>query len=386
MVLFNGVVYLTYASHSDQQPYYGEILGYDATTLQLVKTFNTTPNDTGGEAGIWQSGAGPAIDAAGNMYIVTGNGAFDQHTSPNASATDWGESVLKLPTNTTGEILVPFSDTTRWFTPSNWSQLNSGDSVNHLPGDRDLGSGGMLLLPDQTQGNHVHIMVGGGKAGVLYVLDRDRLGGLNPNDSSAIQEIIEPQGTSLFVTPVYFNGNIYYAPDGGHLEQRQVRFDPVTGNYVSPTAITSTARAPFKGAGVFISSNGSSNGVVWTLGNALTAYDATNVTNPIFNANTQVPGVGGQCTTAKFSLPIAANGKVYYTCFNGQTNLGYLFVSGLFPSTIGIPAAPSNATAVANSSSQITVSWTNNATNQQGFTPIDRHRRWRGRSPGSENR
>lgn len=370
MILYNGVVYLTYASHSDEQPYYGEILGYDASTLQQVSTFITTPNDIGGEAGIWQSGAGPAIDASGNMYVVTGNGAFDQNASSFNTATDWGESVLKLPTNTTGAIPLSFSDTTSWFTPSNWAQLNSGDDdvTPNLPGDRDLGGGGMLLLPDQTQGSHTHIMVGGGKAGVLYVLDRDSLGGINANDSSAIQEILEPSGTSLFVTPAYFNGNIYYAPDGGSLEQRQVQYDATTGDYISPTAITSTVNAPFKGAGVFISSNGTSNGIVWTLGNALTAYDATNVTNPVFNATTNVPGVGGQCTTAKFSLPIEANGKVYYTCFNASTNIGYLFVSGLFPAAVGTPAAPTSLAAMANSSSQITLSWTNNASNQSGFT------------------
>jgi fibronectin type 3 domain-containing protein len=370
MILYHGVVYLTYASHSDEQPYYGEILGYDATTLQQVSTFITTPNDVGGEAGIWQSGAGPAIDESGNMYVVTGNGAFDQNASSFNTATDWGESVFRLPTNTTGAIPLSFSDTTSWFTPSNWAQLNSGndDVTPNLPGDRDLGSGGMLLLPDQTQGSHTHIMVGGGKAGVLYVLDRDSLGGINANDSSAIQEILEPSGTSLFVTPAYFNGNIYYAPDGGSLEQRQVQYDATTGDYVSPTAITSTVNAPFKGAGVFISSNATNNGIVWTLGNALTAYDATNVTNPIFNATTNVPGVGGQCTTAKFSLPIEANGKVYYSCFNASTNIGYLFVSGLFPAAMGTPAAPTGLTAMANSSSQITLSWTNDATNQSGFT------------------
>lgn len=369
MILYNGVIYLTYASHSDEQPYYGEILGYNATTLQQVSTFITVPNNTGGEAGIWQSGAGPAIDASGNMYVVTGNGVFDQNASSFTTATDWGESVLKLPTDTTGAIQLPFSDTTSWFTPSNWAQLNSGDNqvTPGLPGDRDLGSGGMLLLPDQTQGSHTHIMVGGGKAGVLYVLDRDSLGGINANDSSAIQEILEPSGNSLFVTPAYFNGNIYYAPDGGALEQRQVQYDATTGNYISPTAVTSTVTAPFKGAGVFISSNGTNDGIVWTLGNALTAYNATNVTNPIFNATTNVPGVGGQCTTAKFSLPIEANGKVYYTCYNAGTNIGYLFVSGLFPAAVGTPAAPTGLTAAANSSSQITLSWTNNATNQSGF-------------------
>jgi large repetitive protein len=366
MVLYNGIIYLSYASHSDQTPYYGEILGYDASTLSLVKTFITTPNGQGGAAGLWQSGAGPAIDAFGNMYLITGNGPFDQIGQQN----DWGESVLKLPTNSpAAQMPLPFSDTTSWFTPNNWSQLNSGTSAGLAP-DRDLGSGGMLLLPDQTQGSHTHLMVGGGKAGVLYVLDRDSLGGLTANDTTAVQEIVEPSGTSLFVTPAYFNGNIYYAPAGGHLEQRQVQYDPTfePPHYLSSTAITSTVNAPFKGAGVFISSNGNSNGIVWTLGNALTAYDATNVTNPIFNTNTNVPGIGGQCQTAKFTLPIEANSKVYYTCFNANTNIGYLFVSGLFPVAVGTPPAPSNLTAVANSASQITTSWTNNSTSQTGFT------------------
>ncbi len=58
MVLYNGILYLTYASHSDVGPFYGEILGYDAKTLQLLKTFITTPNVLGGEAGIWQGGGG----------------------------------------------------------------------------------------------------------------------------------------------------------------------------------------------------------------------------------------------------------------------------------------------------------------------------------------
>ncbi|WP_035347938.1 malectin domain-containing carbohydrate-binding protein [Edaphobacter aggregans] len=367
MVLYNGIIYLAYASHSDETPYHGEILGYDATTLQLVKSFIVSPNDM--EGGIWQSGAGPAIDSEGNLYVVTGNGAFDQAPSQYTGATDWGESVLRLPTNTAGEILIPFSDTTSWFTPSDWAQLNNGGPG--LANDRDLGGGGMLLLPDQP-GNHPHIMVGGGKAGVLYVLDRDNLGGLTQDDAAAIQEIIEPAGTSLFVTPAYFNGNIYYAPDGGSLKQRQVQYDPATGNYISTSAITSSVHAPFKGAGVFISSNGNNNGVVWTVGNALTAYDARSVANPIYNVTTNVPGTGGQCTTAKFSLPIAVNGKVYFTCFKSSQvpGPGYLFVYGVFPQAAGSPNAPSNLTASATSSSQITLNWTNNAGSQSGFTFI----------------
>ena len=107
MALYNGVVYLAYASHSDTPPYHGEIMGYDATTLQLVKKFITSPNGNGNpEGGIWQSGAGPAFDADGNLYVIVGNGAWNQLNS--SYGTDWGESMLRLPT--TGTFGVSYAD------------------------------------------------------------------------------------------------------------------------------------------------------------------------------------------------------------------------------------------------------------------------------------
>jgi hypothetical protein len=125
MALYNGVVYLIYASHSDTQPYHGELLGYDATTLALVKTFITTPN--GSEGGFWAAGAGPAADSQGNLFLSVANGSFDQTASAFTQGTDWGESVVKLPTNTTGQIPLSFSNTLNWFTPNNWDFLNRGD-------------------------------------------------------------------------------------------------------------------------------------------------------------------------------------------------------------------------------------------------------------------
>ena len=363
----NNIVYLTYASHSDEQPYYGEILGYDSKTLQLVKTFIATPNVNGGEAGIWQSGAGPAMDSSNNLFFMTGNGSWDTNGN-------WGESALKIsPSTSSGiQISIPSSQTQNWWTSIDWSLFNDNPTTN--TNDLDLGAGGLLLLPDQS-GPHAHIMVGGGKEGTLYVLDRDVLGGQVQGDTNVVQQIVGGNGLPIFTTPAYFNKNIYFAPDGGHLEQFQVQFDSTTGNYLSssPVAI-STVNAPFKGQGAFISSNGNTNGIVWTVGNALTAYNATNITNPIFNAPTQVPvpGNNDQCTTAKFSIPIEKNGKVYLTCFdfvqsNNQVvrNNGYLVVYGLLPTPTGSPSPSSSLTAVANSSGQITLKWTNPSGNNQ---------------------
>ena len=52
--------------------YHGWLLSYDAATLGLRSVFNATPGGTDG--GIWQSGAAPAADAAGSVYLSTGKG------------------------------------------------------------------------------------------------------------------------------------------------------------------------------------------------------------------------------------------------------------------------------------------------------------------------
>lgn len=354
MTLHNGVVYVSFASHSDSQPYHGEVIGFDKTTLQIVKKFNAAPN--GNEAGIWQSGAGPAFDSAGNMFLAIANGSFDQNSPQNG--TDWGESILKIDTSGTGSLgLNLYSNPLNWFTPNIWNSLNGGDL--------DLGSGGLCLLPDQA-GPHTRIMVGGGKGAVLYVVDRDNLGGIHTPDN-AIQEIPEVDRDWLFVTPAYFNGYIYYSPSGGPLEQRAVGYNPVDGSYISTTPITSTDTFNGKGRGCFISSSGTTNGVVWILtGGGVRAYDATNVSgSPIYSANSTLPGnIGTQNT--KFSLPMVANGKLYYTAYD-NTNTGHLLVSGLIVTGTSKPILPTNALAATNSSRTITVTWTDNSTNEAGF-------------------
>ena len=146
-------IFCIYASHSDETPYYGEILVFDAGTLQLVKQFNDLPNDGGMAGGLWQSGAGPAMDASGNLFVITGNGEFDQKTNSYTTATDWGESVLRLSTTGAGtQLNVSFSDTTSWFTPYNWGALNMGG--NGAAPDRDLGGGGLLPPPRASRFPH----------------------------------------------------------------------------------------------------------------------------------------------------------------------------------------------------------------------------------------
>jgi hypothetical protein len=156
LLLLNGIVYSAWGSHGDNDPYHGWLIGHDAQTLALVSVFNTTPN--GGRGALWMSGGAPAADVNGNVYIATGNGTF---ALTGSGSPGYGDSVLML--TPSGGLNV-----TDFFTPWNQATLDVTDA--------DLGSGGVLLLPDQP-GPYPHLMVTAGKPGAIYLIDRDDMGG-----------------------------------------------------------------------------------------------------------------------------------------------------------------------------------------------------------------
>ncbi|WP_433975609.1 malectin domain-containing carbohydrate-binding protein [Tunturiibacter lichenicola] len=371
----NNIVYLVYASHSDEQRYYGMVLGFDGSTLNLTHSFVTTPNGAtkldpsthnglnngGGEGGIWQGGASAALDENQNIIFVTGNGPFDQ--DPSSGSMDWGETALKLPAAMAGQqqYQLAMSDTSSYFTPSNWFTLNSGGGS--IPGDSDLGAGGPLLLPAQ-QGDHPHMMMFGGKAGVWYLIDRDVLGGILQNDAQALQELAEPRAPQLTITPSYFNGAVYYAPSGSPMVKRLLVYDNVNNvTTISTTPIVGTGgNVNAKGSSPFITSSGTSNGIVWGLDGNVHAYDANTMQRlgTAFNNDITAPDGSGRCQTTKFSTMIVANAHAYYTCYSGTTE-GFLVVAGLKSAAAATPAAPTGLSAQTISSTVINLNWTNNA-------------------------
>ena len=139
LALVNGVVYIAYASHGDQQTYYGWVVGYNASTLAQSGVFNDDPSSAFG--GIWMAGGAPAADSGNNLYVITGNGNFN-------GTTQFGDSFLKL---STGSSIGASS----FFTPSNEASLNSSDS--------DLGAGGAAILVDQASSPVPRLLIGGGK-------------------------------------------------------------------------------------------------------------------------------------------------------------------------------------------------------------------------------
>ena len=258
LILYNGVVYIGFGSHGDNQPYHGWLLGYNATTLQRVFAFSSTPNGEGG--GIWLSGGAPVIDSSGNFFFATGDGTF----SANSGGTDYGDSFLKLSvTGATGTVLD-------YFTPHNEGTLNT----NNL----DLDAGGLILLPDQP-GAHPHLLVSSGKDGSITLVDRDNMTHFHTTDQNP-QTLVNvfPFGTPLpgnYSSPVYFNGNVYFAPVADVLQMFRLNNGLLT---TAPTS-TSPQSYPYPGGALAISANGNSNGILWAVQKnngpgTLRAYDA----------------------------------------------------------------------------------------------------------------
>ena len=307
LALVNGAVYVTWASHGDNDPYHGWIIGYDAASLAPVTTYNLTAN--GSRGGVWMGGAAPAADSANAIYLSTGNGTFDRDSS-SAPNTDLGDSVVKL---TTASGLSP-SD---WFSPFNQSDLESAD--------RDLGSSGVVLLPDQSSGT-AHLLVTGGKEGRLYLLNRDSMGHYcgsctsSSGDTNTVQSFSAT--SALFGTPAFWNGALYVA---GLSDQLLVYpFSSTTGRFETTPSSQSPNTFPFPGATPSISSQGTSNGIVWALDTSqygppknsggpaiLYAYDATNLATELWNSSQAANNRDRAGNAVKFSVPTVANGKVY---------------------------------------------------------------------------
>jgi hypothetical protein len=275
--LFNGYLYVAFGSHGDNGPWHGWVMAYDATTLQQTGVICLSPNGFGN--GVWGAGAGLPIDtvnASGRLFLSAGNGSYTSYP-PLSSNVDYGNSIVRLDLG--DGSLTPGSA----FTPFNQASLTNGDS--------DQGSGGNLMLPDQP-GAHPHELVQVGKEGRILVLDRDDLGGYAPggNSNTNIIQDIPKQTAGLWSTPAYWNNHVYMWGNGDVLK----RFDLADGLLSITPVDSANVQSLFPGASPVISSNGSSNGIVWAVrtdsynsnGSAiLYAFDANNLSSQIYESN-----------------------------------------------------------------------------------------------------
>ncbi len=302
LLISNGVVYTTWASHCDNGSYNSWVIGYNEST-QAQSVINLTPD--GGQGGIWMAGAGPAADASGNIYFLIGNGTFDTTLTGNfPSGGDYGNSFMSLSTSS-GLAVADY------FTMDN--------TVSESTMDEDLGSGGALLLPslNDAMGNSHQLAVGAGKDGTAYVVDRANMGEFNMS-SNAVYQMLPLGGNQVFSTPAWFNNTLYYGPVGSPLTAYPFSDGSFSSSLAFSTSQSFGVNCANTGATPSISASGPTNGIVWVLDTpcnnsvhlpaVLYAFDAGTL-NKLYDSTQNTSENFGNGIT--FPTPTVANGKVF---------------------------------------------------------------------------
>ncbi len=312
LLLSQGTIYTSFTSHCDVPPYSGWVIAYSESNLAQTAVFNAAPNSGGGGPSIWMSGGGPAADAAGNVYLLTANGAFETTLDANGfpDQSDYGNSFLKL-ASSGGTLSVA-----DYFTMYN--------EVVESNSDQDLGSGGILLLPDLTDATNTtrRLAVGAGKDGNLYVVDRDNMGKFNASANNNWQVLIDALGGGIWSTPAYYSSTVYYGPNNGPLMAFSISNARLAAASSSATSFTYPGTAPA------VSANGSTGGIVWAHENAspavLHAYDASDLTHELYNSSQAANGRDQFGAGNKFITPVIIGGKVFVGTQNGVAVFGLL--------------------------------------------------------------
>src|ERR1700689_177856 len=313
LLLSNGTIYTSWTSHCDDAPYGGWIISYAQSTLARNGILNIAANSSAGPA-IWMAGGGPAVDSSGNIYLLTANGAFETTLDAKGfpSGQDFGNSFLKISSAAAGLSVLDF------FTMSN--------EVAESNADQDLGSGGELLLPDMTDSTNTirHLMVGAGKDGNIYVVDRDSMGKFNPSSNRNYQTLNGVLPGGIWSTPAYFNGTLYYGDVSGTLKAFAISSAKLG---TTPQSQSATQFA-YPGTAPSVSANGTANGIVWAHENTATAvlhaYDATNLAHELYNSNQAAANRDQFGTATKDIPPAVADGKVFVGTTNAVAVFGLL--------------------------------------------------------------
>ena len=290
LLLQDGILYIAFSSHCDEQSYHGWVFAYDAKTLAQKGMINTTPG--GSKGGIWQSGMGLAGDGKGNVLFCVGNGSMGANLGYNVVRATVGASGLT--------VADRFQDT---------SAMSSGNDLDLTAGVVFLGNSGLI--------------VSGGKEGKINLLD--------PMNLKATKQSIDANAGEL-------HNFAFWGGSEGPMIFIQGDEGPVTGYKLAGGMLTMAAKNTVRsttghmghpGGILTVSSNGAmpGTGVVWvSMGVApgdawhestagqLLAYDASDVSKaPLFR--------NAYGTFAKFSPPMVANGKVYQATFSSKINV-----------------------------------------------------------------
>jgi hypothetical protein len=313
LLLADGMIFTSWASHCDNGEYTGWVIAYNAATLQQEEVLNVTPN--GSDGAIWMSGAGPAADSEGKIYLLDANGTFDSTLNSEGFPIngDFGNGFLKLSTGG-GKLVVE-------------DYFNMHNTTAESNADQDLGSGGAVVLPDfkDHAGNTWQLAVGAGKDGHIYLVNRELMGKFNTkNDSGIYQELDKSLAGGVWATPAYFQSTVYYGAVGDSLKAFSIVNAKLVGTPISKTAATFA----YPGTTPSISANGASRGIIWAVesrgsdAGVLHAYDARNLRSELYNSNQA--GNRDNFSDNKYITPMIANGKVFIGTPSGVMVFGLL--------------------------------------------------------------
>ncbi len=317
LLLENGVVYTSWSSNYDTAPYTGWVIGFKASDLSVASILNIDPAgqptssflDDGSGNSFWNSAAGPAADAAGNIYNISANGPFD----PNLNAAgfpangDYGDSFLKM-TPSPGALKV-----TDYFSPADQQLLADSDI--------DLGSSGIALADEPgPNGTIEHLAIGSDKQGDVFVVNRDAMGKFNTSGDAVLQELPNELGGGLYGAPTVFGGNVYFGAVG-----QPIRMFWFVNGLLVPMGQTANAFG-YPGATPTVSSDGVADGILWATENTpnavLHAYLAADPSVELYNSNMAPDGRDWFGAGNTFITPVVADGKVFVATATGVAAFG----------------------------------------------------------------
>jgi hypothetical protein len=313
LLLANGNVYAGFGSFCDYGANLsrGWLLGWNASSLAPLSANQV--NDTQANSphsfflsSIWMSGYGLAADDSGNIVFVTGNSDYSGTTYDGVSNIQ--ESVVKVSPNLTNVVDL--------FTPSNQGSLDQADL--------DFGSGGVLVLPDQT-GATPHLAAAAGKIGSMYLMNEDHLGGYSTTKNHVLGTYSIGGcwcGESYFVDPN--DGAARVVSSGNRsvqLWKLKTSPRPALSRVGHSPAISGGAQDP--GFFTSVSSNGKASPIIWALSRphsqqvnkiSLYAFDpesGSTMTQLFVGTAGTWPNIGGNSNL----VPMVANGKVYVASY-----------------------------------------------------------------------
>jgi hypothetical protein len=324
LLLSNGRIYIGFGAHNDTAPWHGWMFAYDASTLKQTAVWCSTPNGDGGS--IWQGGAGPAADENGNIYVMTSNA--DTTAATWTASGNFPMSFVKLDPNLV--VLASFM--------IDLAKKYSDKQV-------DLGASGPVLLGSNT-------VVGGGKRGILYNLNRNLAEQQPPFHATPdFNGVVSFRGSGyhhLHGVPVVWrnpSGTLRVYLWGERDSLKAFAWNDNTSQFTITPSLKSDTAAPgthnnpipmpnMPGGGLSLSADGNTNGtaIVWAslnrdddanpqlVAGVLRAFDAENLKNELWDSdrNRIRDGVG---RFAKFTPPTVTYGRVFLATFGGAVNV-----------------------------------------------------------------